>query len=165
MEESSAVEHGTVVPQQATITMNSEPINPQLVLLILILTCSSWYPYIKQVNIFQDDSFWVWLSAPAFYFSLWPGNSETSYYIETVNVRAIAYLKKYDERMTSQGRGHPTPLRPLSASREPFFLERRMRTTISEWYAWLNFPFRCKYITAYVIYKQKIPIQEQNRRP
>lgn len=57
MAESSAAERDTVVPQQATATMNSEPINPQLVLLILILTCSSWYPYIKQVNIFQDDSF------------------------------------------------------------------------------------------------------------
>lgn len=53
MATSSAAERDDAAPQQSTLTMSSEPINLQLVLLIFILTWSSWYPYMKQVNFFS----------------------------------------------------------------------------------------------------------------
>ncbi|KJA21999.1 hypothetical protein HYPSUDRAFT_202493 [Hypholoma sublateritium FD-334 SS-4] len=44
--ERSAVDPDKTPPQQTTITMNTDPINPQVVLLIFILTWTSWYPYL-----------------------------------------------------------------------------------------------------------------------
>ncbi len=52
MAERPADELDNSAPQQATVTMNSDPINRQVVLPIFVLICSSWYPYAKQVNIF-----------------------------------------------------------------------------------------------------------------
>ena len=55
MTEHFVAEPDRIPPQQTIITTNTDQINPQVVLLIFVLTFSNWYPYVKQVNTFDKS--------------------------------------------------------------------------------------------------------------
>ena len=57
MAERSVAEPDRIAPPQTTVPMNADPINPQVVFLIFVLTCSSWYPYVKQVSVIQQENY------------------------------------------------------------------------------------------------------------